>query len=59
MESFIILEDLLNKFWVIKSIEYCWKKVAKMSGFFFVRVFFSAQGKIVNLALYECCVTLK
>ena len=35
MESLIILEDLLNKFWVIKSIEYCLKKVAKMSGFFF------------------------
>ena len=34
MESFIIFEDLLNNVWVIKSIEYCWKKVAKMSGFF-------------------------
>ena len=34
MESFIIFEDLLNKFWVIKSIEYCWKKVTKMSVFF-------------------------
>ena len=44
MESFIIFEDLLNNFWVIKSIEYCWKKVPKMSDFFFVRVFFNAQG---------------
>ena len=26
LESFIIFKDLLNKFWVIKSIEYCWKK---------------------------------
>ena len=34
LESFIIFEDLLNNFWVIKSIEYCWKKVVKMSGFF-------------------------
>ena len=39
MESFIIFEDRLNNFWVIKSTEYCWKKVAKMSGFF-VRAFF-------------------
>ena len=39
MECFIIFEDLLNKFWVIKSIAYCWKKVTKMSGFF-VRGFF-------------------
>ena len=29
-----MFEDILDKFWVIKSIEYCWKKVAKMSGFF-------------------------
>ena len=34
LESFIIFEDGLNNFWVIKSIEYCWKNVAKMSGFF-------------------------
>ena len=34
LESFIIFEDLLNNVWVIKSIEYCWKKVTKMSGFF-------------------------
>ena len=44
MESLIILEDLLNNFWVIKSIEYCSKKVAKMSGFFCYGFFFSAQG---------------
>ena len=35
MESFIIFEYLWNNIWVIKSIEYCWKKVTKMSGFFF------------------------
>ena len=34
LESFIIFEDLLNSVWVIKSIEYCWEKVTKMSGFF-------------------------
>ena len=34
LQSFIIFEDRLNNFWVIKSIEYCWKKVAKMSDFF-------------------------
>ena len=43
MESFIIFEDLLNNFWVIKSIEYCWKKVTKMSGFL-LGVSFSVQG---------------
>ena len=45
MESFIIFEDLLNNFCVIKSIEYCWKKVTKMSGFFFFFCYrlFSAQ----------------
>ena len=43
MESFIIFEDLLNNVWVIKSIEYCWKKVTKMSGFL-LGFFFSAQG---------------
>ena len=31
--SIIIFEDLLNNFWVLKSIEYCWKKVTKMCGF--------------------------
>ena len=29
MESFKIFEDLLNNVWVIKSIEYCWKKVSQ------------------------------
>ena len=29
MESFIMFEDLLNNFWVIKSREYCWKKVCQ------------------------------
>ena len=33
MKSFIIFEDRLNNFWVIKFIEYCCKNVAKMSGF--------------------------
>ena len=35
MESCIIFEDLLNKFWVIKSIDYCWKKVGQNEWFFF------------------------
>ena len=43
MENFIIFEDLLNNFWVIMSIEYCWKKVTKMNGFFCYGLF-SAQG---------------
>ena len=34
LESFINFEDRLNNFCLIKSIEYYWKKVAKMSGFF-------------------------
>ena len=36
MESFIIFENRLNNFWVIKSREYYWKekKNSKMSGFF-------------------------
>ena len=42
MESFINFEDRLNNFWVIKSIEYCWKKVGQNECFFFG--FFSAQG---------------
>ena len=42
MESFIIFEDRLNNFWVIKSREYYWKKFTKMSGFFFWA--FCAQG---------------
>ena len=43
LESFIIFEDLLNNFWVIKSIEYCWKKATKRSGFL-LGVSFSTQG---------------
>ena len=35
LESFINFEDLLNNFWVIKSIEYCWKKVGRNEWFFF------------------------
>ena len=34
LESFIMFEDRLNNFSVIKSKEYCWKKFVKMSGFF-------------------------
>ena len=40
LKSFVNFEDRLNNFWVIKSIEYCWKKVAKMSGFFLLGFFF-------------------
>ena len=39
MESFIIFKDLLNNFWVIKSIEYCWKKVDQNEWFFLLGVF--------------------
>ena len=46
MENFIIFEDLLNNFWVIKSIEYCWKKVTKMNGFF-VMGFLVLKGKLL------------
>ena len=42
MESCINFEDRLNIFWVIKSIEYCWKKVGQNECFFFG--LFSAQG---------------
>ena len=36
LEIFIIFEDCLNNFWIIKSKEYRWKekKIIKMSGFF-------------------------
>ena len=47
LESLIILEDLLNNFWVIKSIEHCLKKVTKMSGFFFVMGFLVLKGKLL------------
>ena len=41
LESFIIFEDLLDNIWVIKSREYCWKKVGQNEWvFFFVRGFF-------------------
>ena len=39
LESFIIFEDLLNNFWVITSIEYCWKKVGQNEWFFLLRAF--------------------
>ena len=34
LEGFIIFEDRLNNFWVIKSRECWWKKIAKISDFF-------------------------
>ena len=30
-----MFEDCLNNFWVIKSREYCWKKVCQNEWFFF------------------------
>ena len=39
----MIFEDRLNNFWVIKSREYCWKKVGQNEWFFFLGAF-SAQG---------------
>ena len=47
LESFINFEDRLNNFWIIKSIEYCWKKVAKMSGFFCWGFFLVLKGKLL------------
>ena len=35
LESFINFEDHLNNFWVIKSIEYCWKNGGQNECFFF------------------------
>ena len=43
MESFIIIEDRLNNFLVIKSREYCWKKVYQNKWFFLLGDF-GAQG---------------
>ena len=45
MKRFIIFEDRLNNFWVIKSRKYRWKKFAKMSGFFF-RGFFMLESNL-------------
>ena len=39
-----MFEDLLNKFWVIMSREYCWKKVCQNEWFFFCYGLFNAQG---------------
>ena len=39
LESFIIFEDRLNNFWVIKSREYCWKKVGQNEWFFLLGAF--------------------
>ena len=48
LESFIIFEDHLNNFWVIKSREYCWKKVGQNEWvfFFFVRSFLVLKGNL-------------
>ena len=51
LDIFIILEDRLNNIWVIKSREYCWKKVGQNEWFFFffVRGFFFLvlKGKLL------------
>ena len=39
MESFKNFEDLLNNCWVIKSIEYCWKKVGQNEWVFLLGAF--------------------
>ena len=39
LESFIIFEDRLNNCWVIKSREYCWKKVYQNEWFFLLGAF--------------------
>ena len=49
LESFIVFEDRLNNFWVIKSKEYCWKKVYQNKWFFFVRGFWCSR---VNLFIW-------
>ena len=46
LESFIMFEDRLNNFWVIKSREYCWKNVCQNEWFFFVRGFLVLKGKL-------------
>ena len=39
MDSFIMFEDRLNNFWVIKSREYCWKKLCQNESFFLLGAF--------------------
>ena len=46
MKSFIMFEDRLNNFWVIKSREYCWKKVCQNEWFFFVMGFLVLKGNL-------------
>ena len=46
MESFIIFKDRLNNIWVIKSREYCWKKVYQNELFCF-RGFLVLKGKLL------------
>ena len=43
MESFIIFEDYLNNFWVIKFREYCWKKVCQNEWFFLLLSFWCSR----------------
>ena len=40
-----MFEDRFNNFWVIKSREYCWKKVCQ-NVVFFVRGFLVLKGKL-------------
>ena len=46
LESFIIFEDLLNNFWVIKSIECFRKKVFQNERLFFMG-FLVLKGKLL------------
>ena len=46
LEIFIIFKDRLINFWVIKSREYCWKKVGQ-NECFFVRGFLVLKGNLV------------
>ena len=46
MDIFIIFEDRLTTFWVIKSREYCWKKVGQ-NECFFVMGFLVLKGNLV------------
>ena len=39
MKIFIMFEYRLNNFWVIKSREYCWKKVCQNEWFFLLGAF--------------------
>ena len=45
--SFIIFKDRLNNIWVIKSREYCWKKVYQNEWFFLLGFFFVLKSKLL------------